>query len=355
MSKTTSSHGQRRACLKRAASVALVASAALAASGAQASAARDCNGNMVKWNDWSTLMYISTTSFPEGSAWDTALQNALWHWNNVGGSGFTYGLGRDTDGSHGENGVNEVYMSSSEAGSALAVTHVYYHCYWAFGWSYGLDETDMAFNSNLSWDTGKFVYANGISPPYNFELVALHELGHALGLTHEDGVQATMNTQYPAGGPLGYFKQVNPLADDRVGLRNLYPNGGTQVDLAASAFKRTGSGTSGLVNSPLSAARGSNVTYEFTFSNLGTSTASFYVNFYLSSNDYITTADRMLGWGSYWANPGGTGTFSVTLFIPADVAPGTYFLGVLLDPSNYFSESFETNNPQPMPRSITIF
>src|SRR5713101_4851049 len=96
---------------------------ALATPATQAAGWLECNGNKIKWNSGWTAMYISTTSFPAGSAWDSDLQNAMWHWNHVGGSGFNFYVGRDTDGTHSSsNGVNEIYFSSSETGSALAVT-----------------------------------------------------------------------------------------------------------------------------------------------------------------------------------------------------------------------------------------
>ncbi len=328
----------------------------LAASAAHAATWLECEGNKIKWNNGWTNMYISTTSFPAGSTWDADLQNAMWHWNNVKGAGFNFYVGRDTDGSHAkDNGVNEIYLHGSEVGSALAVTFSRYHCYWLFGYQYGRDEADIAFNSNLGWNTGKLNYAN-LGSPYNFELVALHELGHALGLGHSDGVQATMNSYYANGGPLGNGKEVDPLPDDRGGVRALYPDGTTEADVAGSPLRRTGSGTTGLVSSPGSAARGSSVSIGYTFGNLGTSTATFNIGFYLSTNATITTADRLLGSNTgAWASPGAIGSYSRTLTIPADIAPGTYYLGFLVDKDGQIGEANEGNNGQPMPRAITIY
>ena len=280
---------------RRGALATLAALAALAGTTAQAAGWNTCNGETQRWRNGWTNMYISTTSFPAGSTWDTSLQDAMWHWNNVAGSGFNFYVGRDTDGTHNSsNGYNEVYFSGSEVGSALAVTFVRSHCYWLFGTQWGLDETDIAFNSNYSWNTGAVNYAN-LGSPYHFRSVAIHELGHALGLNHEDRWMATMNSYYPNSGPLGYYKEVDALADDRVGARILYPDGTGETDVGASAFKRTGTGTSGLVASTTYVPRGGTVNMEWTFANQGTATQSFNVGFYLSPNDYISTYDTLLG------------------------------------------------------------
>jgi len=317
---------------------------------------RTCDGNKIRWNSAWTNMYISTTSFPAGSSWDSRLQNAMWHWNNVKQSGFNFYVGRDTDGSHSSsNGVNEVYLDNSLTGSTLAVTLTRYHCYWLFGWHYGIDETDIGFNNNKSWSTGSLNYSN-LGSPYNFEGVALHELGHALGLLHEDRWMATMNSYYPNSGTLGQGNEWDPLADDRQGVRYLYPDGTGETDVAASAFKRTGTGSSGIVSSPASAARGTYVTIEYTFMNQGTASQSFDIGFYLSTNNYISIYDTLLGtnYGA-WASPGGIGTYSRTLYIPTSVTPGTYYLGFMVDSNSAVAENHEGNNAMHVTRQITIY
>lgn len=333
-----------------------LAGLALSVCAVQAANWNTCSGNNIRWNNSRADMYISTKSFPATSAWDVDLQDAMWHWNNVKGSGFNFYVGRDTDGTHSSgNGVNEIYFDGAETGSALAVTEVRSHCYWFFGYNYGIDETDIAFNSNLAWNTGAISYSN-LGSPYSFEGVALHELGHALGLNHEDRWMAIMNSIYPNSGPLGYYKEWDPIADDRFGARVLYGDGTSEVDVAGSAFTHTGSGTSGLVSSSTYAYRGGYANLQFTFSNLGTASRTFDVGFYLSTNDFISTGDTLLG-TNYGASgtTGFTGTFSRSLYIPTWVTPGTYYLGFLIDPNNAFAESNESNNIQPMPRTITIY
>jgi hypothetical protein len=327
----------------------------MAGGAAQAYNYNTCNGNAVVWGGASNTMQISTVSFPPGTSWDSDIQDAMWHWNNVKGSRFNYYYTRGSGHSLG-NGKNEMYFDATEAsGSTLAITHTNYHCYWLFGWNYGIDETDIAFNTNAGWNTGAFNYSN-LGSPFDFEQVAEHELGHALGLNHENRWLALMNAYYPNGGPLGYYKEHNPSGDDRGGARVLYSDGTTEVDVAGAALTFTGGGNSGLVSSPSYAARGSNVTIQWTFTNLSTATETFDVGFYLSSDSYIDTRDIWLGtnYGA-WGSAGYVGTFSRTLYIPTWVAPGTYYLGFLIDPTNALPDADRGNNNQPMPRTIVIY
>jgi len=55
-----------------------------------------------------------------------------------------------------------------------------------------------------------------------------------------------------------------------------------------------------------------------------------------------------------WGDPGFSGTYTKYVTIPANTAPGTYYLGFLIDPNNAVGETNEGNNIQPMPRTIRI-
>jgi len=90
---------------------------------------------------------------------------------------------------------------------------------------------------------------------------------------------------------------------------------------------------------------GTTYRFEFTGENNGT-TSTINTNWaaYLSTNNVISTTDRLLSSGT-WSlvrNTPATSTFNVT--IPTGLARGTYFIGVLVDRNNALTETSETNN-----------
>ena len=309
----------------------------------------NCGGNRVVWQNGWTNMWINTTSMPIGSVWDSRLQNAMSHWNNVKGSGFNFYVGRDTDGTfNNTNGVSEVYFTRG-LGGPLAIT------YSRWNGNCNFTEADIGFDANYTWSVDPLDYGN-LGAHFSFEGVALHELGHALGLGHEDRGLATMNSLTPNGGPVGHWKEWEPLPDDRAGERALYPDSTVETDIVGSVFRSTGGGNSGLVASPTSVYRGSPVNVDFTFHNLSTSWVSFNIGFYLSTDNYITTGDIPLGYNTgASASAGASGTYTRTLTIPSNVAPGQYYLGFIVDYDNKIGESVESNNYMEMPRPITVY
>ncbi|MCO6499415.1 MAG: T9SS type A sorting domain-containing protein [Vicingus serpentipes] len=63
-------------------------------------------------------------------------------------------------------------------------------------WNWYLDEVDMSFNDNINWEYGP---ANPSGSEYDFESVALHELGHAHQLGHTIGNSLVMHWSTSTG------------------------------------------------------------------------------------------------------------------------------------------------------------
>jgi subtilase family serine protease len=103
-----------------------------------------------------------------------------------------------------------------------------------------------------------------------------------------------------------------------------------------------------LVASPPSVLPGGHVTLSpWTVMNQGSGASNDFVNgFYLSSDAVITASDvRLDGNGNTALAPGASFSWGgPTLTIPAGTAPGTYYLGILVDETNGTPESNEGNN-----------
>ncbi|MGR9052227.1 MAG: CARDB domain-containing protein [Gammaproteobacteria bacterium] len=329
---------------------------------ADAASWRTCSGDKIQWNNDRTNMYINTYSMPVGSSWNNHIQYAMSEWNAVGGSNWRFYVGSDTDGTYSNsNGKNEIYFKYRPSDGDLATTWSRWECYWFFGTHEKYLEADIDFNTRWSWTTGTFDGSNGGSP-YSFPLVGLHELGHALGLLHYDGRPDTMNTYYYNGGSVAHYNRVEPHADDRYGLRVLYPDSSTDRDLAVLRFRNTGGGSSTTnkvytTGGAWTTYIGRNNSYDiyYTVENFGTQTESANVRFYISTNNYISTGDRYIG-STTWSMPTGSYATATKRFtVPGDLAPGVYYIGYIVDPYNSVPESDESNNFVSLVNTVTVY
>lgn len=165
-------------------------------------AAYDFDERAIKWPGARTTFYTGIPgSSSSGIPWAQALTEAAQQWNDK--THFNFELipeYRDPCTGHGSVGGSPDYVNGADfkttiCGSdfndqTIAVT-VYFTQPNMLG-SADLVEADIIFNGNLSFN----VYDG---PPrqnvFDFRRVALHELGHVMGLGHEDNAPAIMNSR----------------------------------------------------------------------------------------------------------------------------------------------------------------
>lgn len=168
----------------------------------------------------------------ENSGWNAAVITSMEKWNTAV-AGFDWeqdsliNSGDICSSSTNEDGVNQIawsadYCGEGWSGDILAVTQITYLITEIGGvTSAEIVDTHILVNSNKSWDiyNGPLAYDDRGAPIYDLQRVLLHELGHALGLTHPDE-----NGQNVASIMLSTESDTfNLTSDDIEGATTLYP------------------------------------------------------------------------------------------------------------------------------------
>jgi len=322
-------------------------------------------GAAVAWAGNQSVRYLSPSTFPPNSDPDLQIRSAMGAWNLVPASDFLYSyirLDQDTVIDHfdGYNDTSAVPAWQLDPG-VLGVTYLV---------NIGPEwfDTDILFSDfpqGVGYNFDLFPTCEVVTQPsplhgYSFLLIALHELGHGLGLGHNPaGTEApttpwsvaTMNPRYPSGGTLGQENIIEPHTDDRNGVRFLYPHSGPSAppyrDLANSGYTN---GTSvgkavPVFFDPPSARPGEVVRLRSGIQNFGT-TNEFSVSqgFYISTDSVIDVSDEFLG-GLLWDIAFQDAfRFDVDVPIPEDWPAGTFYLGSILDDLDEVPEVYEDNN-----------
>lgn len=111
------------------------------------------------------------------------------------------------------------------------------------------------------------------------------------------------------------------------------------------------------VSGPLIGKAGGTITVSVTVKNQGVATAqNSWVEFLFSKDTTITLSDIGSGWGCYTGvlAAGASISCSGGIGVPANLAPGTYYLGAYADKTSIITESNETNNGRAVANTIFI-
>ncbi len=306
-------------------------------------------GRVVKWSSPSVTMTFNGAGMPLGSSGNAYTQHAMWLLNHTAGSSFAfyYNVADYSPAWKHNDGVNTIGFLHSmyfPSGVLATTTSVYKTS------SGQLVEADIAFNNGIagirffsrlfSWRYS-IIASCSDGDPYSFTSVAIHELGHVIGLDHEDALACVMNTFY-GEKPLGPSRKLVPNADDCAGVRSLYPKSVTALpDLVAGHNSRQAP-----IAVPTSGKAGGTIQVGYNFHNVGSKTVILAsVGIYLSTNPSITTSDRRIhSFTAFLVRPGPAYEGTRTVVIPRDVSPGIYYVGYIIDYTKIVGELDEANN-----------
>jgi len=301
-------------------------------------------------------------------------------WNEAPGQ-FTFNdPPRWGDGSCGrENEQNEIWCSNNPdlLDSAPAICWYVDECWCFLGCTVKRIEADVIFDASGNWSyfnnsrsTKRAYDPTGRRP---FELTALHEMGHALGLAHADYTYNIMGEDwthihandeaviYYAGEDAGNGDVFLYGAEDDRDIR-------TRNDLGVTHWKYGGSdgeysvhiltviyandGSTVIASDPFQQVErfrvraGSEYQVEFTYENNGVDDIDEVdVAHYISTDNWITSRDRRIRTGTLGLNRNRVYTASHSVTIPADLIVGqTYFIGAIVDYMDHITEHQESNN-----------
>jgi hypothetical protein len=315
-----------------------------------------------KWSSSRVTMRASQQSFPAGNAFRTSLGTVIARFNqNPSNQSFTV-LWDDSATALG-NRESEVWFSTSSQYNP-AIT------YWWITSTGIIVEADVIFYSGVNWTasmnkTSLITYGGAARP---FENTAMHEFGHAAGLRHEEGEYNIMGQDWTHIHLNGLTCRSYVGEDASAGLAALYGafSAGVREDVAATHWKYksfTGEYSTHQLCSVLNAAgaaatytvfegqrrfavtRGQSFQFEFTFENLGETTRTVNLGYYVSTDSTIATTDRRVATRRVTLAREDVDTLRQSLVIPTDLVAGrTYWVGVIVDWDNLLAEVDAVNN-----------
>lgn len=343
-----------------------IASVLLSASFTGSAHANDwgnCGSKKLKWSVPILILRAHYGGFPQGSGWGLILQDAVDSWNDTPVQ-FAHAVSWNEVLVGSGNGQNEIYWTQN--GSAPAWCDL-----WYYESSCHISEADIvvrAANHNYTnsyLKTNTTAYGGSGRPLFG---TLIHEMGHAMGAGHTADRYSIMGQEWNHIHVNGAVAENYPGEDCVSAAMGVYgKTSGSFEDVAMAHWRRTGasgeyathartrllsSGGSELSKAATSPEpayrvdRGQQVRMEMSYENLGKNTKTVKIGYYLSSNDYISTYDTLIGTGQVTVSPGGVYTTSNTyLTIPNSVSyGGTYWLGAVIDHDKQLTEADEYNN-----------
>ncbi|HMR31815.1 MAG TPA: hypothetical protein PKA13_10925 [Geminicoccaceae bacterium] len=360
--------------------VAIAAAAAalltLSAQSAMAFGYRTCSGVPIKWSSNFPSMAASPVSFPTGY-WRNGLQRTV-DLTNQNPSPFGFNLVTDNGTVGLNNGQNEAWGSSDNGvlQGAPAIAYTPLTCYWFFTIVTHYNEADVIFDyrSPFKWTADELTSSimSYKGDRRQLQSTGVHELGHGMGLLHENRWYNIMGADFQhiwANGTnaRGYFGE--DASNGAVFLYGLWS--AAYEDLGVAHWRYSGAsgeysthGKTAIYNTSDVALpwitvngertylvnRGQQVRAEFSYENNGKNTKSVTTGYYISTNNLISRTDRLIATSSMTVSRDIVLTSRRTLTIPSNLTRGaTYWLGTVIDTGQVVSDNVPSNNATYIP------
>lgn len=344
----------------------------------------ECLDEPLKWASASETMHYATVGM-SAAPWRGALDAAIDHLNQ-NPSPFRFAKSYSDNSVAMGNGQNEAWFSDDPdvLSGAPAITYTWWNCIdlWIYGTIVELTEADVIFDINEPYTTSMskgnlWEYGGDWRP---FQTTAIHELGHALGLGHENDTYNVMGQDWShihvngstarsylgedaANGAVYLYGTTNAAAED-VGVVHWKYLGVHDEYSTHTKTRVTSSNGGNLTTFRLNddedgevgykVSRNQIVRVEFSFENNGKTTQNaMRVRYYVSTNNVISPTDTELASARIDVGRNTVYTRVQSVTIPNDLSSGTvYYLGAVIDPDYELAEMVESNNATYLPIKI---
>ena len=356
----------------------VAAIATLSASQAFAFATNTCFEQRISWASDNPTLRASTVSFPTGY-WRDGLQKAIDR-TNQNPTPFWFTLGSDSDGLALNNGQNEVWGTTDNGllNGAPARAFLWWTCVRVGNITIQhINEADVIFDYRAPWqwtaDEVKTSVTRYTGTLRQLQGTAIHEFGHAMGLNHVNTEYNVMGADFEhmwANGSTvrGYLGE--DAADGAVALYGLWSNNWQDLGVAHwrynnadgeySRHVKTGITNTSNVLLPTvmvngetgyKVKRGQTVRVEFTYENNGKNTQVVNTGWYISTNDLISTTDRLVATNTGMSlGRADVMTYKRDIVIPTNLKLNTnYWVGTIVDKDNKVPDAIRSNNATYIP------